>query len=249
MARLLNKWKKDTRWGESARDYHWQYDEEPDYTWLKKLVVSALIFTVGYIAQISDTAIGKTVTGGIRYVLSVETDFSYIAERLAPYAPQGFNTMVLKRVQTTVSKPADPLLYMSKPVEGKILAPFGWWTHPVLKQEMMHEGINFEALPGTNVKAASSGKVKTITESAQFGKTLIIEHGQEIETLYGHLGEVLVNAGDMVSQGQVVAKSGKTGMTTGPILYFELREKGKPVDPLTRLKGDFPANLPNKEGK
>lgn len=246
MAKLWNKWKNQNRWGETSRDYHWQYgEEEPDYSWLKKTVAAALFFALVYAAHISDSTVGRVVTGAVKYMMTTETDFGYIAEKLAPYAPQGFDAAVLKRVQTTVSKPADPLQYMTKPVDGKVLYPYGWRTHPVLKQEMMNEGIDFEAPLGTAVRVAAPGKVKLVTDSAQLGRTLIVDHGQEIETVYGHLGEVLVKQGDPVSQGQIVARSGKTGMTAGPQLYFELRDKGKSVDPITRLRGEFPA----KEGK
>lgn len=242
----INKWKKDSRWGEPVRDYQWNRDDEPDYTWLKKFVAAALIFTVLYIAHISDTAAGRAVTSTVKYVMTTEPDLAYLAQQLAPYAPQGFDAAVFKRVQTTVSKSADPLQYMTKPVEGKVMSPYGWRMHPVLKQEMMHEGIDYDVPVGSAVRGAAPGKVKTVTESAQLGKTLIIEHSQEVETVYGHLSEVLVKAGDAVSQGQVIAKSGKTGIVVGPLLYFEVREKGKPVDPLSRLKGDYPVS---REGK
>lgn len=253
MAKFWNRWKNRTgesHWGEShwgdSREHNWQYrDEDVDYGWLKRTVVSILVFSLVYIAHVSETAVGRVVDDGVRYMLTTETDVAYIADRLAQYAPQGFDTAVLKRVQTTVSKPADPLLYMSKPVEGKIAAPFGWRTHPVLKQEMMHEGLDIEAALGTSVRASAPGKVKLVNESAQYGRTVIIEHGQEVETMYGHLGEVLVKSGDMVSQGQIIARVGKTGITNTPQLYFEVREKGNAVDPMTRIKGDFPA----KEGK
>lgn len=248
MAKLWNRWKNrwgDNRWGEN-REHHWQYrDDEVDYGWLKRTVLATLIFSLVYVSHVSETTVGRVIDDGVRYILTTETDFAYIANRLAQYAPQGFDTAVLKRVQTTVSKPADPLLYMSRPVDGKITAPFGWRTHPVLKQEMMHEGIDIDAPLGTSVRAAAPGKVKLANESAQFGRTLIIEHGQEIESMYGHLGEVLVKPGDMISQGQVIARVGKTGIANGPLLYFEVREKGKAIDPLTRIKGEFP----QKEGK
>lgn len=148
MAWTVNKGKKDNRWGDSGRDYQWQQGEEPQYIWLKKFVAAALIFTIVYIAHTSDTSVGRAVTGGVKYIMTVETDWGYLAEQVAPYAPQGFDTTVLKRVQTVISKPADPLQYMTRPVDGKILAPYGWRTHPVLKQEMLHEGIDFEATPG-----------------------------------------------------------------------------------------------------
>ena len=245
MAKLPNKWRRETRWGEPARDY-WQHEDEPDNGWLKKLVAAGLLFVLVYMAHVSETAVGRMVTDGVRYVMTAETDFNYMAERLAPYAPQGFDTAVLKRVQTTVSKPADPLAYMTPPVEGKVISPYGWRSHPVRKVESMHEGIDLEAAPGTSVRSAAAGKVKSISDSAELGKVVIIEHSQEIETRYAHLSETLVKTGDIVSQGQIIAKSGKTGMTAGPLLHFEVREKDKPVDPLTRLKG---ANTAAREGK
>ena len=72
-----------------------------------------------------------------------------------------------------------------------------------------------------------------------------MEHSQDVDTLYGHLGEILVKQGDIISQGQVIGKVGKTGMVSGPLLYFEVREKGKAINPETRLKGDSPTT----EGK
>lgn len=250
MARGWNKWK----FGGDSRDNHWarrdhrsyqHKDDDDAYKLVKKALVAMVLFAVVYGLHLTDTRISRSVDDSIRYILTAQTDFSAVTEELAKYAPKGFDQEVLKRVQGTVSKPADPLQYMSKPAEGKLAIPYGWQTHPVLKQEMMHDGISIEAQLGSGVKAASPGKVKAITESAKYGKTIVLEHGQETETVYGHLGEVMVRPEESVSQGQVIARVGKTGITGSPMLYFEVREKGKTVDPLTRIKGD----LPLKEGK
>ena len=239
MEKFNNKW-QNHRWGD-REEYFWQ-DNGPrhNFDWLKKVVVATIVFTVVYCTHISETTVGRMVDEGIHYTLSTQTDFNYVAEQIISHAPSTIDLSVLKKVQTAVSRPANPLLYMSKPVNGKILSPFGWGVQPVSKQEIMHEGIDIEATLGTNIRASAAGKVKSVTESAQFGKTLILEHSQDIDTLYGHLGEILVNPGDEISQGQVIGKVGKTGMVNGPMLYFEVREQGKAVDPLTRLKGDFP---------
>jgi len=238
---VAKQWKNNWKNYWDSKD-HWQYHEdEVDYGWLKRSVVATLLFAVIYGAHITDTFISSMVDSAVRYTLTTQTDFVYIIDKLASYAPKDVDMSVLKRVQSVVSKPADPLAYMNKPVNGKILAPFGWYTHPVLKQEMMHEGIDIEAPLGTSVRAAASGNVKSVADSARNGKTVIVEHGQDLETVYGHLGEILVKQGDAVSQGQVIAKSGKTGITTGPMLYFEVREKGKAIDPMTRVRGEFPA--------
>lgn len=241
MARSGNKW-TTTRWGEQRRDeYSWpDMDSRNDYSWLKKLAAATVIFIIAYCFHISETTLGKTTDEAIRHTLSSQTDFNYIVEQMVSHAPPSIDLSLLKKVQMVVSKPADPLLYMSKPVSGKIIAPFGWRVHPLSKQEMMHEGIDIESALGTNVRATGAGKVKAISENAQYGKMIIIQHSQDVETVYGHLGEIVVSQDDMISQGQIIGKVGKTGMVSGGILYFELREKGKAIDPETRLKGDFP---------
>ena len=250
MARGWNKWKnrwdsRDNHW--ASRDYrsHNRGEEDSAYKLLKKSLIAMIMFAMVYGLHLTDTQLSRAVDDSVRYLLTAQTDFSVLTEEIAKYAPKGFDQSVLKRVQGTVSKPADPLQYMTKPADGKLAIPYGWQTHPVLKQEMMNDGISIEAPLGTSVRAASQGLVKTVNESAKYGKTIIIEHGQDIETTYGHLGEVLVKPGESVSQGQVIARVGKSGITSGPMLYFEVREKGKPIDPLTRIKGEVPV----KEGK
>lgn len=241
-----NMW-QNNRWGENrGDDYSWQEnDGGHHYNWLKKIIIAGIIFTVVYCTHVSDTTVGKVVDNQIRYILSFQTDFNYVIDQIVSRAPTIIDLSVLKKVQMAVTKPADPLLYMSKPVDGKIISPFGWRVHPVSKQESMHDGIDIEAPLGTNIRATAPGKVKMVTESAQYGKTLILEHSQDVDTIYGCLGEILVSQGELISQGQVIGKVGKTGMVSGPLLYFELREKGKAIDPMLRLKGDFPG----REGK
>lgn len=234
MAKMWNRWNNRDNWT--------SYDDGVNFGWVKRILAAAIIFALVYTAHISGTVVGTFVDAGIHYALVTETDWNYIADKVNQYAPKELDLAMLRRVQTTVSKPADPLMYMTKPVVGKLIANYGWQTHPILKQETMNEGLIFEAPLGANVKASAQGKVVTITDSAKYGKVVIIEHSQDISTVYGHLGEILVNNGDIVSQGQVIAKVGKTGMTNVPLFYFEVRENGKPIDPLTRLKGDVTAD-------
>lgn len=243
MAKRWKQWgkRRDSRENQTwmNREYSAHYRQEDEGAWrlLKKTLAAVLIFAVVYGIHITDTWVSRSMDDAIRYMVTTSTDFSAYTEELARYAPKGFDQTVLKRVQSTVSRPADPLLYMTKPADGKIASSFGWQVHPVLKQEMMNDGIGIEAALGTSVRAAAPGRVKAVSESAKYGKTIIVDHGQETETIYGHLGEILVKAEDSVSQGQVIARVGKTGMTAVPLLYFEVRDKGKPIDPLTRIRG------------
>lgn len=236
MARHWNNHWGNHRW--ETRDTWQPRDEGRSFGWLGRTLVAALLFALVYAAHVSDTAAGRAVTDAVRYTLTTGTDFAYLADRLAAYAPKSMDVSVFKRLGGNVTKPADPLLYMTRPVDGKVVSQFGWQTHPILKQEVMQEGVTLEAPLGASVKAAASGRVKAVADSARYGKVLVVEHGKDIDTVYGHLGEVLVKEGEAVSQGQVVARVGKTGMTASPLLYFEVREKGVAVDPVARIKGE-----------
>lgn len=232
MANVWKEWKNRREY----RDSWANYTDETDYSWLKRTIAAISIFTVVYGVHVSDTMIGKMLDNEVQYVLKTQTDFG-MTEKVEPFISKYFDVNFLKRVQTTMTKPADPLLYMMRPVDGQIISKFGWQkdaAHP----NVLNEGISIETTPGTSIRAGAPGKVKLITDSMNYGKTIIIEHGKDIETLYGYLGEVLVNKDELVSQGQVIARAGKTGKDK-TLFYFEIREKGNPIDPLTRIKGDF----------
>ncbi|MBP2649627.1 MAG: Peptidase [Firmicutes bacterium] len=237
MAKQWNNWGRNQHW--DNKDGWQQYgEEEYDYGWLKKTVIALIVFAIAYGANVSETTVGKGVTDGLKYVLTTPTDFDYIGEVLEKYLPQDMDVAVIKRIRETMAKPADPLLYMAKPVDGKLVKMFGWYTDPATKEEKLSDGITIAAVPGTLVKAAASGKVKAVAESAQYGRILIIEHSHDVDTVYGKLDDILVKPDEQVSQGQVVASVGKSANLEVSELYFEIRDKGKAIDPLTRIKND-----------
>jgi hypothetical protein len=85
---------------------------------------------------------------------------------------------------------------------------------------------------GSPVEAAMDGTVSSTDAGAEYGTSLILDHGNGYQTVYGHLSEKLVNLGDKVSKGQRIAKSGDTGNSTGPHLHYEVRlGKNNPVEP------------------
>ena len=103
-------------------------------------------------------------------------------------------------------------------------SPFGWRLHPILGSWIMHSGRDFAAPEGTPVVAALSGKVVSSGDAGGYGLAVEIEHGNPLRrTLYGHLSELYVRAGDSVRQGEVIGRVGSTGLSTGPHLHFELR--------------------------
>ncbi len=99
----------------------------------------------------------------------------------------------------------------------------------------MHEGIDYAVSTGTEVKASRAGTVIFSDWATGYGHTVVIEHQKGVRTLYAHNSELLVNGGQNVSQGEVIALSGNSGRSTGPHLHFEIQINGKAVNPLSYL--------------
>lgn len=117
------------------------------------------------------------------------------------------------------------------PVSGRVTSDYGWRFHPVVKENRFHTGLDIGAPEGTDTKAAADGTVILAGWVTGYGLTTIISHGNNTTSLYGHSSKLLTQAGDKVKQGQVIAKVGSTGVSTGPHLHFEIRVNGDPVNP------------------
>ncbi|QQY79598.1 murein DD-endopeptidase MepM/ murein hydrolase activator NlpD [Keratinibaculum paraultunense] len=122
------------------------------------------------------------------------------------------------------------------PAEGELTSTFGNRKNPFGKGTQFHQGIDINNSSGTDVKAAAKGIVVFSGDKAGYGKVIIIDHGNDYSTLYGHNKKLLVNVGDKVEKGQVIAKMGNTGRSTGPHLHFEIHKSGNPINPLEVLK-------------
>lgn len=124
---------------------------------------------------------------------------------------------------------------MALPSSGYISSPYGWRTHPVLGIRRLHTGMDFAAGFGATIRAADSGTVLYSGWYGGYGKTVIINHGKGITTLYGHSSKLYVKPGESVKRGQPIAAIGSTGLSTGPHLHFEVRKNGTPVNPANYL--------------
>jgi len=119
----------------------------------------------------------------------------------------------------------------------KVGSGFGYRIHPITKLKAFHNGVDIGMPIGTSIVSPSAGKVVYVGKNDIGGNQLKIHH-EGISTGYAHLDKILVKVGDAVTTGQVVAKSGNTGRSTGPHLHFTVR-KNKPdgtegdlVDPM-----------------
>ncbi|AFY94751.1 metalloendopeptidase-like membrane protein [Chamaesiphon minutus PCC 6605] len=103
---------------------------------------------------------------------------------------------------------------------------FGWRTHPLTGTRRFHSGIDIGAPSGTPVVATATGTVVSAGWNGGYGKAIVIQHNDTLQTLYGHLSEIAVQPGQQIIQGTVIGLVGSTGNSTGPHLHFETRTPG-----------------------
>jgi len=112
---------------------------------------------------------------------------------------------------------------------------FGTRTSLGGKAREFHGGIDIGAERGTLIRAPASGTVAFAGTQAEYGITVILDHGQDIRTVYGHLSKLHVKAGQTVERGTLIGLTGNTGRSTGPHLHYEVLVKGQPVNPRAYL--------------
>lgn len=123
-----------------------------------------------------------------------------------------------------------------KPISGgRLSSGFGYRSRPTKGASTYHKGIDWATPVGTAVMASSGGVVSRAGWGSGYGYVIYIDHPDGRQTRYGHLSKILVSVGDHVSQGQKIALSGNTGVSTGAHLHFEILINGVQVNPLNYL--------------
>ena len=117
------------------------------------------------------------------------------------------------------------------PSSSRITSNFGDRESPTEGASSNHKGMDIGAATGSNIVAAADGTVTISTYSYSAGNYIMLNHGGGVSTVYMHCSQLLVSAGDTVKQGQVIAKVGSTGYSTGPHLHFGVRLNGSYVNP------------------
>jgi murein DD-endopeptidase MepM/ murein hydrolase activator NlpD len=150
--------------------------------------------------------------------------------------------------------PAPPPAFdCGNPVPSeKINSPFGLRRLPWEDHGRLHEGVDIAGPTGTKVLAVSDGIVKRSGESPSYGRYVEVEHGVGLTSFYAHLGKIErgMKKGAFVEAGSPVGRMGSSGTSTGPHVHFEIRQDGKPLNPLVFMNRKFAtaADLPLKLG-
>ncbi len=125
------------------------------------------------------------------------------------------------------------------PVEGRVGSSFGQREDPINGEGAFHPGIDIEAAYGTPVRAAGDGDVTGENMGSGYGRQVVLDHGHDLLTLYGHLSALAVVPGQHVIRGQVIGYVGQSGRATGPHLHYEVRVHKVPVNPHKYLRSTY----------
>jgi murein DD-endopeptidase MepM/ murein hydrolase activator NlpD len=134
--------------------------------------------------------------------------------------------------------PVLPSSGFNWPASGPITSPFGYRSDPYADSgsSEFHTGLDIAAPMGSTVTASAAGAVIYAAWYGGYGNAIILDHGNGVSSLYGHLSQIFVSERQEVQQGQAIGAVGSTGRSTGPHLHFEIRINGQPVDPASRLR-------------
>ena len=201
--------------------------------WIKQSIATVMLGAVLLAVMAWDRPALISIQQGIRYLVAEDhSDYTPVLEAfvrdgvwLDPYERHVFNDLTNKSSEDV----------MSIPVSGKFARPYGWIESPVSGNKSFHSGIDIETELRAPVRAALPGVVVKTGHSDNLGRIIVLDHGNGLSTLYGTLGEVLVEKGQNVLQGEIIAKTGTLKNDNRGQLHFEVREHNKAIDPLEKI--------------
>lgn len=165
----------------------------------------------------------------LSYILSLKDE----ARKLDLLTDQRKRDLEIAKASADDYKELDAKTPRGYPVPGPINPGFGWRIHPIFRIPDYHTGVDITAPRGYPVKATADGIVNGAGWWGGYGYTVKVYHRDGIETLYAHCSKILVNIGDSVKKGQVIAEAGATGTATHSHVHYEIRVGGKAIDPET----------------
>lgn len=167
----------------------------------------------------------KQITAKVTYVNDEEVEREIVGTQV-------IREPVTKVIQagTKTPPPKSPTGTYIRPYWGIVTSNYGY------RGREFHTGVDFAGPTGSSIAAADGGTVTFAGWNGNYGRCVIISHGNGIETLYAHCSSLLVKSGQKVAKGETIARLGSTGRSTGPHVHFEVRKNGKHVNPWNYIK-------------
>jgi murein DD-endopeptidase MepM/ murein hydrolase activator NlpD len=127
-----------------------------------------------------------------------------------------------------------------RPIATDLISGFGYRMHPILKVKKLHTGLDFRAPMGTAIYASADGLVKYAGGGTNgYGVHIDLDHGFGYESKYAHLSKILVQEGQRVERGDLIGRSGNSGLSKGPHLHYEIKKDGVKIDPVDYFYSDL----------
>ncbi len=144
---------------------------------------------------------------------------------------------VIKGCDPAVAMQLPAVAELSWPLTGPMMvtSPYGERVHPIIGEVAFHRGVDLRAHYGSPILAPADGIVLYTGTKTEYGNMLVVLHGGDIATVYGHLWKFAVHPYERVKKGQLLGYTGNTGFSTGPHLHFEVRQDGVATHPLEWL--------------
>ncbi len=198
-----------------------------------KQFIAAFIILVLSIGVLSfDSIISRNFYQQVAYFLShEEADWGPTIETMVA---TGLWMDSIDKGVYQVTAPRDDQVFFTLPVSGTIVREFGWLEVSGGTGQLFHSGIDIKTDVGMSIRAALDGQVISVEIDEALGRLVEIEHQSNLSTVYANCSEILVKEGDLISQGQIIAKTGESLEGHGQV-HFEIREGGQPVDPFKYL--------------
>lgn len=223
--RYVNEYKK---FGDIFR-----FKRSGNRTYLDKLLLQTFIalVIVAFLLLINNinTMLTNSISQSVREVMSWNISLDSAVDTF-----KNFRTIIPEAKKTLEIPEDDSSITFIMPLDGVVTSPFGERVHPVFNTSKFHTGIDIDAEMGTPIKSSTKGSVKEVGEDEYNGKFVRIQSGS-YEVVYAHCFKILVEQGQKINQGDVIAEVGDTGITSGSHLHFEIKENGEPVNPVDKL--------------
>jgi len=151
-----------------------------------------------------------------------------------------------------MARQASPLFHPSMlpsiwPVDGRLMSYFGNRSDPFSGDGAFHTGVDISVPSGTAVRAAADAVVVSAEWAGRYGRLVVLDHGNGLQTYYAHLSRFDVLAGQWIRRGEVIGRSGATGRVTAPHLHYEVRRAGIPINPHAYLRSTLARSEPKRE--